>query len=102
MIVRRAFTLVELLITISIIGIMASMVVFAMFSAQSGPQQKTQMLITKLNGIIMQRYESYRTRRVPFAFQTGEAFIDTNGNGTKDGTETFTDYSKGDLLGLTV
>jgi prepilin-type N-terminal cleavage/methylation domain-containing protein len=68
---RRGFTLVELLITISIIGIMASMVMFAMFSAQEAArEQKTRALITKLNNIVMQRYESYRTRRVPFTFPT--------------------------------
>lgn len=68
---RRGFTLVELLITISIIGIMASMVLFAMFSAQEAArEQKTRALITKLNNIVIQRYESYRTRRVPFVFPT--------------------------------
>ena len=66
---RRGFTLVELLITVSIIGIMASMVLFAMFQAtEAAKAQKTRALITKLNSIIMQRYDSYRTRRVPFHF----------------------------------
>lgn len=71
---RNGFTLVELLITVAIIGIMASMIVFAMFSAQEAArEQKTRMLITKLNNIVMQRWESYRTRRVPIQFTNAEA-----------------------------
>jgi hypothetical protein len=37
-------------------------------SQEAAREQKTRALITKLNNIIMQRYESYRTRRVPFVF----------------------------------
>lgn len=66
---RRGFTLVELLITISIIGIMATMVLFAMFQAQQTANvHKTRALITKLNSIIMRRYDEYKTRRVPYIF----------------------------------
>ncbi len=69
---RRAFTLVELLITVSIIAILATMVMFAMFSAQEAARrQKTKALITKLNDIIMQRYDEYRTRRVPITIPMG-------------------------------
>lgn len=70
---RNGFTLVELLITISIIGIMSSMVLFAMFSAQETARaQKTRMMITKLNSIIMQRWDGYRTKRVPLTFTNTE------------------------------
>ncbi len=63
-----AFTLVELLITMAIIAIMATMVLVAMFAAQEQARvQKTRMLITKLNNIIMTRYDEYRTRRVPIS-----------------------------------
>lgn len=66
---RRGFTLVELLITVSIIAIMASMVLFAMFQAQDAARaQKTRTLIAKLNNIVMTRYDEYRTRRVPYQF----------------------------------
>lgn len=68
---RNGFTLVELLITISIIAILAGMMVVASFAAQeAGKVQKTRALITKLDGIIRARYESYRTRRVPVNFAT--------------------------------
>jgi prepilin-type N-terminal cleavage/methylation domain-containing protein len=66
---RAGFTLVELLITISIIAILASMMLVASLAAQEqGRVQKTRALITKLDGIIRARYESYRTRRVPVNF----------------------------------
>lgn len=66
---RNGFTLVELLITVSIIAIMASMALFAMFQAQqTAKEHRTRALIAKLNSIIMRRYDEYRTRRVPFSF----------------------------------
>ncbi len=63
---RTAFTLVELLVTITIIGILAGVVFGALSSArETAREAKTKSLITRLDRIIMQRYESYRTRRVP-------------------------------------
>ena len=63
---RAAFTLIELLISISIIAIMASMMLFALYSAQeSAKADKTKALIAKLDSIIKSRWDSYRTRRVP-------------------------------------
>lgn len=60
------FTLVELLITVSVIGIMASMVLFAMFRAtESARVKKTEAIIASLDAIIRVRWESYSTRRVP-------------------------------------
>jgi prepilin-type N-terminal cleavage/methylation domain-containing protein len=61
-----AFTLVELLVTITIIGILAGLVLGALHAAgQAGKEAATKATIAKLNSIIMERYESYLTRRVP-------------------------------------
>jgi prepilin-type N-terminal cleavage/methylation domain-containing protein len=63
---RAGFTLTELLITVAIIGIMATMVLFAMFNAQEAAKvHKTRALIAKLNDIVMRRYDEFRTRRAP-------------------------------------
>lgn len=60
------FTLVELLVTITIIGIMATMFLAAMAStAETARTAATKATIAKINNLIMQRYEKYRTRRVP-------------------------------------
>lgn len=68
---RRGFTLVELLVTIVILGILAGMVSGAVIVArQSARVAATKATIAKLHNILMARYESYRTRRVP---------IDTSG-----------------------
>jgi prepilin-type N-terminal cleavage/methylation domain-containing protein len=84
---RPGFTLIELLVSITIIGIMSSMVLFAMFSAQeSAKKAKTEALIAKLHSIIMQKYDSYRTRRVP-VYTGPEVWQDLNGDGIVDGGE---------------
>ncbi len=61
-----AFTLVELLVVMMIMGILASMVLFALASAQeTAKRDKTLSTINKLNALIMAKYETYKTRRVP-------------------------------------
>jgi prepilin-type N-terminal cleavage/methylation domain-containing protein len=63
---RRAFTLIELLMTISTVAILASLFLGGMNSAQeTGRVAVTKATIAKIDNIIMQRWESYRTRRVP-------------------------------------
>jgi prepilin-type N-terminal cleavage/methylation domain-containing protein len=64
----RAFTLVELLVVLVIIGVLGSIVMFAMFGAQeSAREAKTKNMISKLNALVMRRYESYINRRVPLS-----------------------------------
>jgi hypothetical protein len=55
-----------LLIAISIMGILAAAAIFALASAQeSARETKTRSSIAKLHGLAMDRWESYRTRRLP-------------------------------------
>lgn len=64
---RAGFTLVELLITISIISILVTMSMGALFMAQeSARYERTQGLIGKLHNVVIDRWESYRMRRLPF------------------------------------
>jgi prepilin-type N-terminal cleavage/methylation domain-containing protein len=70
--IRRAFTLTELLIVMTIIGILAGLG----FSAFSGAitlsrQQRTGSIINKIDQLIGERYEGYRTRAVPVKIPSG-------------------------------
>jgi len=62
---RSAFTLIELLVTILIIGILASMVLgVASVAGQTAREAKTRMMISRLHTLLMERYDSYKTRRI--------------------------------------
>jgi prepilin-type N-terminal cleavage/methylation domain-containing protein len=66
--VARGFTLIELLVTITIIGILAGVALGALQAArQAAREASTKALIAKLDHVIMQRYDSYLTRRVPIS-----------------------------------
>ena len=68
---RPGFTLIELLVTITIISILAGISLGAFrYARTAAAEMKTKATIAKLDAIVMQRYESYMTRRMP---------IDTNG-----------------------
>jgi prepilin-type N-terminal cleavage/methylation domain-containing protein len=70
---RPAFTLVELMVVLVIIAILGSVIMFAMFNAQSAAREaKTKNMISKLSALIMRRYESYMTRRVPIREVQGQ------------------------------
>ena len=63
---RRGFTLVELLVVIIIIGLMASVVLGALAKTREVARaDATKATITKLNDLVMRKYESYMTRRLP-------------------------------------
>lgn len=63
---RGAFTLVELLITVTIITILAAMTLFSLHSmTEFGKESNTRATITQIDRLLMLRWESYRTRPMP-------------------------------------
>lgn len=62
---RPSFTLIELLIVITVIGIMAGMVLYTLAGAQrDAAVARTEATIRKLNEIILARWEEFRYRSV--------------------------------------
>jgi prepilin-type N-terminal cleavage/methylation domain-containing protein len=65
---RRGFTLVELMVVILIIGILASMFMLALARAtQTAKVARTRSLVQKMHNMLMSRWDSYRTLRLPIA-----------------------------------
>ena len=64
---HTAFTLVELLIVMAFIALMAGAVSFAMFGVlEDAKGQRTKAQIAKIDQFLMDRWDSYRSRSVPF------------------------------------
>lgn len=75
-------TLVELLVTIMIIGILSSSVLFAMSAAQeSARKSRTKALIATLHSLLIERWDSYLTRRIKIDVQLEQSKAVVGGGG---------------------
>lgn len=66
---RRGFTLVELLVSVTILSILAGMALLTMFRAQQQARlARTRTQIAKINELLMQKWQTYKTRPAPARF----------------------------------
>jgi len=69
---RRSFTLVELMITISIMAILASATLFALYGVQQDAREaRTRSQIARLHELIVTRWDSYQGRAIPVQIPAG-------------------------------
>ena len=69
---NRAFTLVELLVVIAIITVLASTALFTMFGVREDVREtRARAEVAKINELIMEKWESYRTRAIPIRIPAG-------------------------------
>lgn len=103
---RASFTLVELMVVTSIIGVLASAVLMAMYGVmEEAKAARTKAQIAKLHEMIMVKWQSYNTRTLrvrPAPLPASatrrwpiipEPFVDANGNGKWDTGESYTDHN---------
>ncbi|HEX3997538.1 MAG TPA: prepilin-type N-terminal cleavage/methylation domain-containing protein [Pirellulales bacterium] len=71
---RAGFTLVELLVTMGIMVVLAALVAVAVGGAQESAQiAHTRAVIARIHTLLMDRYESYRWRRLPIQITPGSS-----------------------------
>jgi prepilin-type N-terminal cleavage/methylation domain-containing protein len=69
---RRGFTLIELMVTMAIMATLTAAMAYVMAGAQEAAQiAKTRTLVARLHTLVMQKYESYRYRRLPISIPPG-------------------------------
>jgi prepilin-type N-terminal cleavage/methylation domain-containing protein len=70
---RRGFTLVELLLVIALIGVLASVMLVALYAAaQSAKVRRTEQQVERIHSLLMTRWDNYQNRRLPVRL-TGNA-----------------------------
>ena len=66
---RQAFTLVELMVSITIIVILATTVLYGMAGVQNTAKAaRTKSQIARIHELIAEKWESYETRRISYQF----------------------------------
>ncbi len=107
---RAAFTLVEMTIVVMVIAILAALALPVFVTAQTQARaHRTRAIVAKIDQIIGEKYDSYRTRQVavkipmgrypngqPYMQPIGEPYAETANdnnltNGFRDNSESFTD-----------
>lgn len=69
---QRSFTLAELLISLSIMGILASASLFALFGVmEDAKEARTRAQIARLNELLLDRWDGYTSRPVPVVITPG-------------------------------
>lgn len=77
--VRQGFTLIELMIVIAVIAILASIALVALQDArQTAKQSRTDSQISRINEMLMSRWEEYQTRQIPIQVNSGITPEDAN------------------------
>jgi len=65
---RRAFTVIELMVVISIIALLAAMAASALSNAaEQARAQRTRAIVNKIDQLIAEKWEGYATRAVPYS-----------------------------------
>lgn len=91
----RGFTLVELLVAISIVAILGAMVLgVAATATGTAREAKTKATVSRLHSLLMERYDLYRTRRVEIDTR------DLNSNGVPDSRDRLTTDRTGIVANL--
>lgn len=94
---RRSFTIVELLIVISLIGVLAASLLSALYTVgEDAKEARTRAQIMKLHELIMEQWDSYLTRPLQMISISGlplspEPFVDANQDGVWESGEAYTD-----------
>ena len=76
---KLGFTLVEALLVIAIIGVLTSMSLLVLAdAANSAKVSRAKVQIRKINDLVMDRWESFETRSIPFKLDSGvnQALLD--------------------------
>ncbi len=93
---RGGFTLTELLMVMMILSLLSAMAAMAYERASaSAKQQRTEAIIRKLDTLLLERWDGYRTRALAIRIPTtmplrGDRYTDANLNGHYDGGESIT------------